>query len=82
MINNKRKYYDVLYEYNGIKKEKKEKKEKKDEETSSTISIENELSSLLGKKSKDSKIERDNNHIYFHSEVDRDSNFELIFLIK
>jgi len=79
MINNKRKYYDVLYEYNGSKKEKKEKK---DDETSSNGSIENELSGLLGKKSKDSKIERDNNHIYFHSEVDRDSIFELIFLIK
>jgi ATP-dependent Clp protease protease subunit len=82
MINNKRKYYDVLYEYNGNKKEKKEKKEKKDDEITSNSSIENELSSLLGKKSKDNKIERDNNHIYFHSEVDRESIFELIFLIK
>ena len=85
MINNKRKYYDVLYEYNVNKRdqrEKKEKKQKKDDETSSSESSENDLSSLLSKKGKDTKIERDNNHIYFHSEVDRESIFELIMLIK
>ena len=68
MINNKRKYYDVLYEYNVNKRdqrEKKEKKQKKDDETSSSESSENDLSSLLSKKGKDTKIERDNNHIYF-----------------
>lgn len=81
MINNKRKYYDVLYDYSIIKKEKKEKKQSKDE-TSSNGSIENDLHGLVSKRNKDSKIERDNNHIYFHSEVDRESIFDLIMLIK
>ena len=77
MINNKRKY-NVSYEY----KSKKTKKSQKDDETSSSGTNDNDLSSLLGKKSKDTKIERDNNHIYFHSEVDRESIFELTMLIK
>ena len=88
MMNNKRKYYDVLYEYNINKKGKKEKKdknnknEKNDDEISINESIQNDLSNLLGKKNKDTKIERDNNHVYFHSEVDRESIFELVMLIK
>ena len=77
MINNKRKY-NVSYEY----KSKKTKKSEKDDETNSSGTNDNDLSSLLGKKSKDTKIERDNNHIYFHSEVDRESIFELTMLIK
>jgi ATP-dependent Clp protease protease subunit len=77
MINNKRKY-NVSYEY----KSKKTKKPEKDDETTSSGTNDNDLSSLLGKKSKDTKIERDNNHIYFHSEVDRESIFELTMLIK
>jgi ATP-dependent Clp endopeptidase proteolytic subunit ClpP len=87
-MNNKRKYYDVLYEYNINKKGKKEKKdknnknEKNDDEISINESIQNDLSNLLGKKNKDTKIERDNNHVYFHSEVDRESIFELVMLIK
>ena len=89
-MNNKRKCYDILYEYGG-KREKREKKEKKDDkkknddDSSSDGSSENDLLNLFGKGgkgSKDAKIERDNNHIYFHSEVDRESIFELIMLIK
>ena len=75
MYNNKRKYNDVWFGYNNAKKNKKEVEE--DKESNS-----DDLSTLLSKKNSDKKIERDNNHIYFHSEVDRESIFELIMLIK
>ena len=36
----------------------------------------------LSPKNSDRKIERENNHIYFHSEIDRDSIFELTSLLR
>lgn len=36
----------------------------------------------LGAKNSDKKITRESNHIYFHSEVDRDSIFELCALLR
>lgn len=75
MFNNKRKCNDMWFGYNNTKKGKKEV----DSDTDSTS---DDLSAILSKKNSDKKIERDNNHIYFHSEVDRESIFELIMLIK
>ena len=80
-MNNKRKYYDILYEYGTNKKEKKERKDK-DDETSSNHSSTSDLGGFLGKRGTDTKIERDNNHIYFYSEVDRETIFDLIMLIR
>jgi ATP-dependent Clp endopeptidase proteolytic subunit ClpP len=71
----KRKYNDVWFGYNNAKKGKKEVDSDSESNT-------DELSAILSKKNSDKKIERDNNHIYFHSEVDRESIFELIMLIK
>jgi len=75
--------YDVLYTFGMNKKIKKEKdKKEKDDDTSSNNSSPNDLDSLFSKKGKDTKIERDNNHIYFYSEVDRETIFDLIMLIR
>jgi ATP-dependent Clp protease protease subunit len=88
MFSNKRKFNDVWFGYDNNRKNKKDKKSRKpkDEESDSETSgndVLNDLTSALsGKKGSDTKIERDNNHIYFHSEVDRESIFELIMLIK
>jgi len=47
-------------------------------------SIADKLTNVINgsKKGSGEKIERDNNHIYFYSEVNRDSIFDLIMLIK
>ena len=68
---NKRKFNDIFF---GSKKNKKEEKINDDDDNISNIS--------LSCSKKDSKIERDGNHIYFYSEVDRDTIFDLIVLIK
>jgi ATP-dependent Clp endopeptidase proteolytic subunit ClpP len=76
----KRKYHDLHYSYSA-----KKKKENDQESENNEPSLENPLSILFGgreKKSKDNKIEREYNHIYFYSEVDRESIFDLITLIK
>ena len=86
MFSNKRKFKDIWFGYNDSRK--KDKKTRKPKDDSSDESSEgddvlgNLTSALSGKKGSDTKIERDNNHIYFHSEVDRESIFELIMLIK
>lgn len=63
-----------------------EKKNKKVKEViSDEIDIENILKNgleSLPKKDNDNKIERENNHIYFHCEVDRESIFQLTTLIR
>lgn len=82
---NKRKNVDIFFGYS--KKQKKDRKEKKnkkedsddEDDDKSTLA---DLGFLGSKKHDDQKIERDNNHIYFHSEVDRDSIFELCALIR
>jgi ATP-dependent Clp protease protease subunit len=88
MFSVKRKFKDVWFGYDNGRKSKKEKKSRKPKDDSSDN--ENEEDDILGnitsalnsKKNSDTKIERDNNHIYFHSEVDRESIFELIMLIR
>lgn len=86
--NNKRKNIDIYFGGNQqptFKKTKKDKKSKKDEsddeEDEETNSLLNGLGAL-SKKRDDEKIEREYNHIYFHSEVSRDSIFELTSLIR
>ena len=83
---NKRKNVDIFFGYSKKqkkdRKEKKNKKEDSDDEDSDDKSTLADLGFLGGKKHDDQKIERDNNHIYFHSEVDRDSIFELCALIR
>ena len=83
---NKRKNVDIFFGYSKKqkkdRKEKKSKKEDSDDEEEDEKSILADLGFLGGKKRDDQKIERDNNHIYFHSEVDRDSIFELCALIR
>lgn len=75
MFASKRKNNDIYFG----SKSKKNKVEKKDDET---LSNAEDLLLNLSKKHDDKKIERDNNHIYFYSEVDRESIFELIMLIR
>ena len=83
---NKRKNVDIFFGYSKKqkkdRKEKKNKKEDSDDEDNDEKSTLADLGFLSGKKRDDQKIERDNNHIYFHSEVDRDSIFELCALIR
>ena len=82
MFHTKRKAADIYYGFPN-KKNRKDKKTKDDKEDDSDN--ESEIKSIfsgLGKKADDKKIERECNHIYFHSEVDRDSIFDLIMLIK
>jgi ATP-dependent Clp endopeptidase proteolytic subunit ClpP len=79
MTNNKRKKCDILYKYYVSKNDNNKKK---NNVKTVECSVETETLDSLEKGNKDGKIERNNNHIYFHSEVDRDSIFELIMLIK
>jgi len=75
MYSNKRKFGDIYFG------EKKKKKIELDDgsDNSSEPDI---IKSLSKKMDKESKIERDNNHIYFYSEVDRDSIYDLSVLIR
>lgn len=87
MINGKRKFLDVYYGYRINKKHKKERKHKHQDDNSSSSSDEKDdlmgqIIGTMGKKHNDEKIERDNNHIYFYSEVTRDSIYELCMLIR
>ena len=81
MYSNKRSLGDIYY---GIsRKSKKSKKDNESEKSSvSGDGNESDLLAGLGKKGSNEKITRDNNHVYFHSEVDRDTIFELCSLIK
>ena len=79
MNTRKRSFKEVKYIYNNVVK-----KFKKEDDTSSSSS--NDTSDLLDKlsngcKKDQTKIERNFNHIYFYSEVDRDSIYELSKLI-
>lgn len=76
---NKRKFSEVNFGY--CKKGKKQIK-KNDEDDEVTYNLEDNISSMLGKNKSDTKIERECNHIYFHSEVTRESIFDLTMLIK
>lgn len=81
LISRKRKYMN--YQWNGKKQKKSDKNEQEELMEGANI-----LSSLLSAESpansttsKNKKIERDANHIYFYSEVNRDAIYELIALI-
>lgn len=79
MFSNKRQLGDIYY---GIsKKNKKYKKDTDSDKNSSESNDDNDILANLTKKGNDDKITRDNNHIYFHSEVDRESIFQLTSLI-
>lgn len=89
--NNKRKFIDVYYSYNtktnSNKNGKKTKKNKNDGDSDSSSNDGDNIKDLLSfglssKKGSDEKIERENNNIYFYSEVNRDSIYELTLLIK
>ena len=84
LITKKRRYTDSVY--NAISAGKKTKKDNsEDDKESNADPLELSLGSLgglLGKKDKDSTINRTNNHIYFYSEVNRDSIYELGELMK
>jgi len=73
---NKRKFSDINFSY--CKKEKKQDSTKSESDKEDLDNI----SSILGKNKGDTKIEREYNHIYFHSEVTRESIFDLTMLIK
>jgi len=73
----KRKITDILY---TSKKSKKDADPEVDEEILKAIG-EALGAPQNGSRHSDKKISRDNNHIYFHSEVDRDSIFDLCSLI-
>ena len=73
MLRRKRKSADLHY---SIKKTH----DKKAKETE-TIVLDDQLREELGLKQSERKITRDTNHIYFHSEVDRDSIFDMCQLI-
>jgi ATP-dependent Clp endopeptidase proteolytic subunit ClpP len=77
----KRKLPDVYFGYNMNKKQRKGKNNE-DNSSGDDSTSDDKLSNILGKKDHDTKIERDNNHIYFYSEVTRESIFELTMLIK
>jgi ATP-dependent Clp endopeptidase proteolytic subunit ClpP len=82
MMMNKRRLYDILYEYDMNKRVKKYDEKKENETSSNSSDDDSQLFINNKKKERNKKIERDNNHIYFHSEVDRESIFELIMLLK
>jgi ATP-dependent Clp endopeptidase proteolytic subunit ClpP len=73
-MDNKRKFND--YYYGMAKKSKKDEDSGSDDEKS--------LASILkgAKSSKPEKIEKYDNHVYFYSEVSRESIFELNMLLK
>jgi ATP-dependent Clp endopeptidase proteolytic subunit ClpP len=77
----KRKIPDIMY---SAKKAKKSKDAEPDLDEDALKAIGEALGGALGgsrKQQSDVKIALDNNHIYFHSEVDRDSIFDLCGLI-
>jgi len=74
MLRNKKRYNEIYIRTNIS--------EKKDKNYGTIIEeLSNELNYEASKKATDKKIEKDNNHIYFYSEVDRESIYDLIVLI-
>ena len=81
---NKRLINDVYFGVKPNKKAKEDDKKKDNDSGSDNDSVSEAGKSSLGLGSKNSseKIQRDYNHVYFHSEVSRDTIFELCNLIK
>ena len=77
MYNYKRKLENI--NYISSKNKNTKKIENKTEDDTNSISTNKDF---LSKKADDRKIERDCNHIYFYSEVDRESIYDLSVLIK
>jgi ATP-dependent Clp endopeptidase proteolytic subunit ClpP len=77
---NKRRRVDISYEYDFTKLKKDKKSSSLSDDNKDDSSEQIELS--LSKKQNDKKIERDNNHIYFYSEVDRESIYDLCTMIR
>ncbi len=77
---NKRKYLEYSINNNKLKKTVKD-----EENIDETEEVPNLLDALgmgnSGTKDKNKKIERDANHVYFYSEVNRDSIYDLTVLI-
>jgi ATP-dependent Clp endopeptidase proteolytic subunit ClpP len=73
---NKRKFSDIDFSYC------KKKQVKKNDEEEEKCNLEDNIPLILGKNKSDTKIDREYNHIYFHSEVTRESIFDLTMLIK
>ena len=77
---NKRKYFEYNINNNKLKKTVKD-----EENIDETEEVPNLLDALgmgnSGTKDKNKKIERDANHVYFYSEVNRDSIYDLTVLI-
>jgi ATP-dependent Clp endopeptidase proteolytic subunit ClpP len=78
---NKRRRIDIQYNYDATKLKKKDNKKLPELSEDDKDELSNQIE-LLGKKNADKKIERDNNHIYFYSEVDRESIYDLCALIR
>ena len=82
----KRKFSDIYfgYKHKSHKKDKKIHKSKDNDSQSDddSTNIKTDLLDALAKKDSDSKIERESNHIYFYSEVNRDSIFDLLAHIR
>ena len=78
---NKRRRIDIQYNYDSTKLKKKDNKKLPELSEDDKDELSNQIE-LLGKKNADKKIERDNNHIYFYSEVDRESIYDLCALIR
>ena len=84
-MNLKRKSNDIYFGLkNKIHKKDKIHKSKDNESNSDdeNLNIKNDLLDVLGKKDTDSKIERESNHIYFYSEINRESIFSLLAHIR
>jgi hypothetical protein len=75
----KRKIHDVIY---SAKKPKKAKEVEPESDEDVLKALGEVLGPISGSRHSDKKIIRDINHIYYHSEVDRDSIFDLCELIK
>jgi ATP-dependent Clp endopeptidase proteolytic subunit ClpP len=80
---NKRKLTDIYFGGERINKSKKnDNVHESDDDDNSSIADKITNAITGSKKGSGEKIERDNNHIYFYSEVNRDSIYDLIMLIK
>lgn len=79
MFVSKRKFDNIYF---GANKKNKKTIDNNVEDIGIDNIFKNTLMTSLEKKKEDIKVERENNHIYFHCEVDRESIFELTTLIR
>lgn len=79
MFGSKRKLDNIYF---GTSKKNKKTIDNNAEDIGIENIFKNTLMTSLEKKREDIKVQRENNHIYFHCEVDRESIFELTTLIR